>query len=394
MRRCDGRGGDSSASADRSQRRRCDSSASAERSQPGDCCDNQKPAPLPGHPGRFPDGTEADDFCAEPCVLMGIWPAYKADTKQKKQTRHLPPAATAAATAVGGELDQRYKSPRMRRGNHSADAAAGPTACRNRATGVEYDHATSLAEEQTCVIELESSMIERLAILGQQADRERMLEPSIPCFALSEDRHISSEVQQLMINLGLSADDPMTRHFIDALYPSALSPAGLSSAGLSPAELSPGFSAGLSPMQSILIDSLGYSGSSARSCLSSSTSGRSPRQHFPWMSANNAFDATAHFGALQARQEKEEMDEHAESGQEPEDPCGTLEEARHLPAAAAWMAAAQQQQQHHHQQQQRGLEEAQEKRQRSFVDAEAKRPAKTAITCCLCHIAQRLCSRP
>lgn len=76
-----------------------------------------------------------------------------------------------------------------------------------------------------------------------------------------------------------------------------------------------------------------------------------------------------------------------------------------VPRVAAWMIATEkqhqlQQQQPEQQQQQKGHEQAHNRLQGSFLDAEVKRPTKKgnhsqkAITGCLCRIVQLLCSRP
>jgi len=256
-----------------------------------------------------------------------------------------------------------------------------PSKPRSEGEGVESEPTTSLADEQICIIELESSMIERLAILGQQANWEKMLDASTSSLerhSNSEDRHVSPEFQKLMVNLGLSTDEQLSQEHRDALFSArplerlcvlaGRLPQGNFDDGTIPCTTSER-SPGPSPLQNILTDSIGDSGSSTRSCASHSTNGRSP-------AASDRLDATSHSSALQVQQGREEINKHADSRLEPEDRCKMGEEEMEGPGATAWMTAAEKQ----WQEQRQGPQQADDGRQRSSVDAEVERQDKSGVT--------------
>lgn len=210
--------------------------------------------------GGSSDANDAEDSCAEPCNLMGLWPTFKTNMKQGPQ-RHL---STAAAEVRSEFNDQ-------------------------------------------CIIEMESSMIEQLAVFGARADRERLPDPSIP----SSNRFFVSE-DSLRMSHGFEQGPAAWTHAPD------------------PPRLPPG----LSHSQNTPV------GESRSRAATPSPNPRSPRRHMvPWIATSDGLEAISHFNALQAQQKREERGERPQPC--PRDRRGASEEERGSPrGAAAWKAAA------------------------------------------------------
>jgi len=378
-----------------------------------ECVDNpaaEQPPPVSGRLACPSDRTHADNGSVEPCVETDPGSAFAADMKNQPEIHICPAKATAASEAVAaaaaaaaaaslaasGEPDKQLVRRGRRRGSHAADVAAGPKTRRSRGKSVEYGPTTSLADAHTCVIELQSSTIERLTTLGRQAYVNELLDASDPSLVRQkvENQHASSQVQ--LIDLRSRADTQLSPGRIDPHCPDGLLEGAFSGhASLAKFDNAAtpsttwSLSPRLSPLKNILVNPLEDSGSSTGSSVGYSTTGCSQGRRFPFEAAGDALDSIAWFRVRQMHQWSEGSDECANLRLEPEEPCRMEVDEQDVPFAAVWMTAAEKQQQRQVLKQQVHC-----KRQQVVVDAEVKRPAKTVIAHVLCRLVLLMCSRP